>query len=34
MKKIILSLTLLLIPTFVYAEEVDLAPNAKAAIIV
>lgn len=34
MKKIILSLTLLLIPIFVYAEEVDLAPNAKAAIIV
>ena len=34
MKKIILSLTLLLIPAFVYAEEVDLAPNAKAAIIV
>lgn len=34
MKKIILSLTLLLIPTFVYAEEVDLSPNAKAAIIV
>lgn len=34
MKKIILSLTLLLIPTFAYAEEVDLAPNAKAAIIV
>lgn len=34
MKKIILSLTLLLVPAFVYAEEVDLAPNAKAAIIV
>ena len=34
MKKIILSLTLLLIAAFVYAEEVDLAPNAKAAIIV
>lgn len=34
MKKIILSLTLLLIPAFVYAEEVDIAPNAKAAIIV
>lgn len=34
MKKIILSLTLLLIPAFVYAEEVDLSPNAKAAIIV
>lgn len=34
MKKILFTIILLLIPISVYAEEVDLAPNAKSAIIV